>query len=157
MQFKRLIEEVVIDFRQFDVTSVGMAVAALPKSRAACSSLSVDRAATTTRAPASARARAVARPIPDEAPVTTATFPETDPSIIRARISSGGRRMVDPHLSSSAAGLVDGVGCFTVDVVLGDDREAGLDLGRNLPPSRAVTAASTPYCPIIAGCCATRA
>src|SRR5215217_4044936 len=65
-----------------EVTSVVIAVAAPPKSRAACSSLSVDRAATTRSAPASASARATASPIPEEAPVTTATFPESDLSIV---------------------------------------------------------------------------
>ena len=42
----------------------------------------------------------------------------------------GGRRVGDPHLSTSAAGLVDRGSSFAVDIVPGDDLEAGLHLGR---------------------------
>ena len=62
-----------------------------------------------------------------------------------------------PSRQVLAAGLVQGVGSVAVDIVPGDDLEAGLDIGRHLAPSSEVTAASTPYCPINAGCCATRA
>jgi hypothetical protein len=44
-------------------------------SRAVSSSASVDRSAMATCAPARAKAKAVARPMPDAAPVTKATLP----------------------------------------------------------------------------------
>src|SRR3954453_23151922 len=66
-----------------------MAVAPPPRSRAACSSFSIDRAAATSTAPASASASAVASPIPEEAPVTTATLPESDLSILVSTVESG--------------------------------------------------------------------
>ncbi len=50
------------------VTSSGSAISV--------SSRSTRRAPPATRTPAAARARAVARPIPDEAPVTIAVLPE---------------------------------------------------------------------------------
>src|SRR5207248_11542508 len=46
-----------------------------PMSAAALRPASSLRSATTTRAPCSVRTRATASPIPDAAPLTTATFP----------------------------------------------------------------------------------
>ena len=62
------------------VTSVGTANASAPlsvRSVATCSSVSRVRAASTTFAPAAAKADAVALPIPFDAPVTTTTFPSS--------------------------------------------------------------------------------
>src|ERR1035438_9502843 len=71
-----------------DATSICMKLAArlLFRSRSAsCSPLSAERSAMMTCAPARARISAVARPIPDAAPVTTAVFPSSfmfEPSFV---------------------------------------------------------------------------
>src|ERR1019366_8016008 len=71
-----------------DATSICMKLAARPPLRsrsASCSPLSAERSAMMTCAPARARISAVARPIPDAAPVTTAVFPSSlmfEPSLV---------------------------------------------------------------------------
>ena len=57
------------------VTSVGTASASGPSAAASAESRSPERAERTTRAPQRASAWAVARPMPELAPVTMATFP----------------------------------------------------------------------------------
>src|SRR4030095_14232835 len=68
-------------------TSVGMTLAAPRVARAVCSKSEALRAARATFAPISASSRAIARPIPRPAPVTTATFP----SMLVIRLVSGNR------------------------------------------------------------------
>jgi len=60
-------------------------------SRFVSASFSSPRATSTTRAPASASFSAVARPMPDDAPVTTATLPRTRPARLRSMKRSGSR------------------------------------------------------------------
>ena len=75
------------------VTSVGTARAFPPTdsiSAAAASSSGAPRAARTTAAPARANAAAMALPIPRFAPVTTATFPQSEPASGCASVIRGG-------------------------------------------------------------------
>src|SRR5215207_3125038 len=62
-------------------TSTSLTSAGLSKLSASASSRSVRRAPSATPAPAADRARAVAAPIPDEAPVTAATRPSRGPGM----------------------------------------------------------------------------
>src|ERR671914_998510 len=68
------------------VTSVRIAIAPLPAMCAVSSPAAMAMSATTTRAPSRANRTAVARPIPDAAPVMNATLPS--------------RRAISPELSS---------------------------------------------------------
>ena len=72
------------------VTSVGTASASGPSAAASAESRSPERAERTTRAPQRARAWAVARPMPELAPVTMATCPESGWLMVYCLLGHGG-------------------------------------------------------------------
>src|ERR1035437_2451517 len=102
-----------------DATSICMKLAARPPLRsrsASCSPLSAERSAMMTCAPARARISAVARPIPDAAPVTTAVLPSSlmfEPSFVE--------KCLDPVASIGGVEQFVGLQQF--------DQHAGANLG----------------------------
>ena len=85
--------------------SAGTTTTRSPSSAASSSRRSARRAATTTVAPAPCRTRANRRPSPDEAPVTTATWPSSEKSpdtsivVMVARVSTA----APPRVQRAAA------------------------------------------------------